>query len=60
MLRAAILFFVLGLLAMAMGAYNVAGVSLDVGKLLLIGFAILAGLSLIVGLFNGRSPRVLP
>jgi len=60
MVRAAIVFFVLALIAMLFGAYGVAGVSMEMGKLLLITFLILAGVSLVVGLVSGRRPSTLP
>ena len=57
MLRAAIGFFVLGLLAILLGAGNVAGFSLEVGRLLLAVFVILAVISLIASFFTGRGPK---
>jgi uncharacterized membrane protein YtjA (UPF0391 family) len=60
MVRAAIMFFVLALVAMLLGAYGVAGISMELGKLLLITFLVLAGVSLIVGLVGGRRPTMLP
>ena len=60
MVRAAIMFFVLALVAMLLGAYGVAGVSVEMGKLLLITFLILAGVSLVVGLVSDRRPTTLP
>lgn len=60
MVRAAIVFFVLALIAMLLGAYGVAGVSIEMGKLLLVTFLVLAGVSLVVGLVSGRSPTQLP
>ncbi len=60
MVRAAIVFFVLALIAMLLGAYGVAGVSMEMGKLLLITFLILAGVSLVVGLVSGRRTTHLP
>lgn len=57
MLRAAIGFFVVGLLAMLLGAYNVAGLSMDVGKTLLFVFIGLAVLSFLVSLVTGRGDR---
>jgi uncharacterized membrane protein YtjA (UPF0391 family) len=60
MLRAAIIFFIVGLLAMVLGAYNVAGLSLEVGRLLLGVFVVLAIISLVAGLITGRTPRTLP
>lgn len=59
MLRAAIAFFVIGLLAMAMGAGGFAGMSLEIGRLLLGVFVVLAVISFVVGLVSGRSPKSL-
>lgn len=58
MLRAAILFFILGILAFAVGAANLGGLSIDIGKLLLKVFLILAVLSFLVSIFTGRSPKI--
>ena len=60
MLRAAITFFVIGLLAVILGAYNVAGISIEVGKILLFVFLALGVLSYLVALVSGRTPRSLP
>ncbi|MGE4132009.1 MAG: DUF1328 family protein [Bdellovibrionales bacterium] len=60
MLRAAILFFVLGLVAIFFGAGQIAGVSLATGKLLLGLFLILAVISLIMSLIGGRKKPTLP
>ena len=60
MLRAAIGFFVLGLVAIIFGASGIAGVSMEIGKLLLGVFLVLAVISLVVGLVTGRSTRLLP
>lgn len=60
MLRAAIGFFLIGLLALILGAGNIAGVSLEVGKLLLFVFLALAVLSVVVGLVTGRGTKTLP
>lgn len=60
MLRAAIIFFVMGLLAVLFGAYNVAGISFEMGRLLLWAFLALAVVSVVVGLVTGRSSRTLP
>ncbi len=54
MLRAAIIFFVIGLIAMFLGMGNVAGVSLELGKLLLFVFIGLAVLTFVVSLATGR------
>lgn len=54
MLRAAIAFFVVGLLAMFLGLNQIAGVSVELGKLLLYIFLGLAVISLLIGLVTGR------
>jgi len=58
MLRAALAFFVLGLIAILLGAGNVAGVSLEIGQTLLGVFLILAVISLVASLVGGR--KVIP
>lgn len=60
MLRAALAFFVLGLVALLFGANGVAGLSIEVGRLLLWVFLILAVISGLAYLITGRSPRNLP
>lgn len=54
MLRAAIAFFVLGLLSMLLGASGVAGLSIDIGKMLLAIFLVLAVISFIASLVTGK------
>ncbi len=54
MLRAAIAFFVLGLLGMALGATGFAGFSMEIGRMLLTVFLVLAVASLVIGLVTGR------
>lgn len=60
MLRAAIVFFVLGLLAMLLGATGFAGLSVDIGKTLLLVFLILAAISFVASLLQGKNPKILP
>jgi uncharacterized membrane protein YtjA (UPF0391 family) len=61
MLRAAIIFFVLGLVAILLGANNFAGISMEVGKIILFAFLILAAISFLGSLLTGRSgPKSLP
>lgn len=60
MLRAALIFFVLGLVAMFLGATGVAGLSIEIGKTVLYVFLALTVVSLIIGLITGRSPKSLP
>ena len=47
MLQAAIIFFVLAIVAMVFGAYGIAGLSVGIGKILLLVFLILAILSFV-------------
>ncbi len=54
MLRAAITFFVLALVALALGAYNVAGVSMEAGRLLLGLFLVLAVASFLISIVTGK------
>lgn len=58
MLQAAIAFFVLALVAMILGAGNIAGVSMDIGRTLLWVFLVLAVISFIASLLTGRSKRL--
>jgi len=60
MLRAALIFFVLAIFALLLGANGIAGVSLEVGKLLLYVFLALAVISVVAGLVTGRRPTSLP
>ena len=59
MIRAAIGFFILAFIALALGLNQIAGVSIEMGKLLLGVFLILAVISGLVGIFTGRSPKSL-
>lgn len=54
MVRAAIGFFVLAIVAILLGASGVAGISMDIGKTLLVVFLILAVLSFVGSLITGR------
>ena len=60
MLRAAIGFFILALIAFFFGANGIAGVSIEMGKILLVVFLVLAAISVIGSLITGRSPKGLP
>ncbi len=60
MIRAAILFFALALVALVLGAQNIAGVSMEIGKILVIAFLVLAVITGVIGLVTGRSPKHLP
>lgn len=58
MLRTSILFFVIALVAMLFGFYGIAGVSIELGKILLGVFLVLAVLTYLVGMFTGRQRRL--
>lgn len=58
MVRAAIAFFILALVAILFGAYGVAGVSMEVGKVLLMVFLALAVLSFVASLVTGRKTHL--
>lgn len=57
MLRAAIAFFIIGILAIVLGANNVAGLSVEVGRTLLIVFVVLSIISFLASLAGGRGGR---
>jgi uncharacterized membrane protein YtjA (UPF0391 family) len=59
MLRAAIAFFVIALIAVFLGANNIAGMSMELGKVLLAVFLVLAVLSFLANLLSGRGSRPL-
>jgi uncharacterized membrane protein YtjA (UPF0391 family) len=58
MLRAALGFFVLALIAILLGVNGVAGLSLEIGKTLLYVFLILSVLSFVVALVTGKKPQL--
>jgi uncharacterized membrane protein YtjA (UPF0391 family) len=60
MLRAAVLFFILGLVAIIFGATGFAGVSMDIGRTLLIAFLALAVITFLAGVMGGNTPRQIP
>ncbi len=60
MIRAAIAFFLLAILAYLFGANGIAGLSMEIGKILVVVFLILAALSFTASLITGRSPKQLP
>lgn len=59
MLRAAIAFFILAIIAFIFGANGIAGLSMDIGKVLIGVFLVLAVLSFIMSLVSGKSSRSL-
>jgi uncharacterized membrane protein YtjA (UPF0391 family) len=60
MIRAALSFFVIAVLAFIFGAYGIAGLSMEVGRILLFIFLALAVLSFLGSLVAGKSSRQLP
>jgi uncharacterized membrane protein YtjA (UPF0391 family) len=54
MIRAAIAFFVLALVSYFVGANGIAGLSMDIGKILIVVFLVLAVLSFLASLVTGR------
>ena len=54
MLRAAVTFFVIALIAMFLGMGHVAGISIEAGKMLLYVFLVLAIISFLMSLGSGR------
>ena len=60
MIRAAISFFVLAIVAYVLGANGIAGISVDIGKALLIVFMSLAVISYIVYIATGKKNLPLP
>jgi uncharacterized membrane protein YtjA (UPF0391 family) len=60
LIRAAITFFILALVAIIFGATGIAGMSMDIGKTLLVVFLFLAVISFIINLVSGNKPKSLP
>lgn len=57
MIRAAIAFFILAIIAFVLGAYGIAGLSMQIGKILLVVFLVLAIISYLGGTITGRKPK---
>lgn len=54
MLNAAIAFFVIALVAFIFGATGVAGMSMEIGRILLIVFLVLAVVSFVINMVRGK------
>ncbi len=54
MLRAAIAFFIMGLVAILLGSNGIGGLSLDLGRTLLFVFLILSVISFVASMVTGR------
>ena len=57
MLRAAFVFFILALISMVFGSYEVAGVSMEVGKFLVGVFLSLALITFVSGLLTNKDNK---
>jgi uncharacterized membrane protein YtjA (UPF0391 family) len=58
MLRAAIAFFILAIVAFVLGASGIAGISMEIGRMLLIVFLILAVISFVMNMMSGRRGKM--
>lgn len=58
MLRAAIAFFVLAIVAFVLGASGIAGISMEIGRMLLFVFLVLAVISFVMNMISGRKGRM--
>ncbi len=58
MIRAAIVFFVLSLIAFLFGAYGIAGISWELGEVILMIFLALAALSFAGALINKKNKEL--
>ncbi len=54
MLKAAFVFFILGLLGLVLGAYNFAGLNLESGRTLLLAFLVLAAISFLGSMVTNK------
>jgi uncharacterized membrane protein YtjA (UPF0391 family) len=57
MLRIAVGFFIFGILAVLLGANNIAGLSIELGKTILYVFLVLSVLSFLVSVVTGRRSK---
>ncbi|HLE11486.1 MAG: DUF1328 domain-containing protein [Bdellovibrionales bacterium RIFOXYD12_FULL_39_22] len=57
MLYASVTFFLIGLFAYILGAYNIAGLSLDIGKIAFFIFIALSILSFFINLITGKKSK---
>lgn len=55
MLRAALFFFVLALIAVLFGANGIAGLSIEMGKILLFVFLVLGAITFVAHLVSGKT-----
>ncbi|MEK2643903.1 DUF1328 domain-containing protein [Bdellovibrio sp. BCCA] len=57
MLRAAIVFFIIAIVAFIFGATGIAGMSMEIGRLLLLVFLALAVVSFLINLMGRKGQR---
>ena len=57
MISAAISFFTLGIIAYVLGAYGVAGLSMAIGKMLLVAFLLVAAVSFLAALVLNKKNK---
>ncbi len=58
MIRAAIAFFILAIVAFFFGANGIAGISVEIGRILLFVFLVLAVISFVGSLATGKKTRL--
>jgi uncharacterized membrane protein YtjA (UPF0391 family) len=58
MIRASIFFFVFSLVAYFLGANQIAGISIEIGRVLLYFFLALSIVSMLIALFSDRKPKM--
>lgn len=58
MIRAAIAFFILAIVAFFFGANGIAGISVEIGRILLFVFLVLAVISFIGSMATGKKTRL--
>ncbi len=58
MLKAAIIFFILALISIVFGAYGIAGLSMEIGKILVTVFLIFAVISFVGSFFKDKKQKI--
>jgi len=57
MMRAAISFFILAIIAYVLGASGIAGISMEIGRILIVVFLVMAVISFLTSLITGRRSK---
>jgi uncharacterized membrane protein YtjA (UPF0391 family) len=57
MIRAAIIFFVIALVAFVLGATGIAGLSMEIGRILVAVFLVLAVTTFLISIISGRKSK---